>query len=324
MQRSIIIFMIAISMIKCENNPVDSDYDSRSIYLCGNSIGNYDKPYYSVNGEITYLSTGIKEGSANDMLVYGDDVYVVGQEYESGLALNYVAKIWKNGEETWITNGEEYSDAEDVFIYDSTIFVLGYDGDSTFCWTDGITKKLGKMSRPRKICVNDLDTHIIARFDYIKNGINTEIEYNDSIEQLYDLSLFGNDVHIIGEVFIDNNYYACYWKNGKATILDTSKNFSSAKSMFIYDSDIYIAGYSYNEGSDNIEAVYWNNGKKVWLTGGKEGSRASTIYVYKGDVYVGGILNPSGSNDDDQFLYWKNGKEVFVSHEISSIYVTGK
>lgn len=54
------------------------------------------------NGVATNLSDGTKNALANAVYVYGNDVYVAGDEDNATVR---VAKVWKNGIATSLTDG---------------------------------------------------------------------------------------------------------------------------------------------------------------------------------------------------------------------------
>jgi hypothetical protein len=100
----------------------------------------------------------------------------------------------------------------------------------------------------------------------------------------------GNDVYAGG---YDQFYKAAYWKNGSATQLADTNMISNANCLYIYGTDIYVAGWL------GDSAVYWKNGQTYYLPDGLP-AQAFSIFVSGTDVYVAG-------GEDGVARYWKNG-----------------
>ncbi|HMI78396.1 MAG TPA: hypothetical protein VK484_06355, partial [Ferruginibacter sp.] len=49
------------------------------------------------NGIATNLTDGTKSGHAHCVVVYGNDVYIVGNESTGSNNYDYISKYWKNG-----------------------------------------------------------------------------------------------------------------------------------------------------------------------------------------------------------------------------------
>lgn len=125
-----------------------------------------------------------------------------------------------------------------------------------------------------------------------------------------------DEVYATGEGFSNNTSIAVYWKNSVETTIESG---TSAKSIYVLNNDIYIAG------SENNTAKYWKNGEATTLTDGEQETKAKAIFVTeKGDIYVAG--DASGGGFVRFGKYWKNGEEISLndsgSISIESIYVT--
>lgn len=128
-----------------------------------------------------------------------------------------------------------------------------------------------------------------------------------------------NDVYISGYEFSGSKIIAKYWKNGVATSLPSTQNYSYANSVFVSGNDIYVCG---SEGSGPTTAKLWKNGTASNLTGTAGFAEAQSVFVSGNDVYVGGI---SDSNNYDPGVIWKNGTDTLMEGGdlIQSVYLSG-
>jgi hypothetical protein len=90
------------------------------------------------------------------------------------------------------------------------------------------------------------------------------------------------------------------WRNGVATNLSNAVDSSSAESVFVLGSDVYVAGYERNF------ARIWKNGVGTNLTNGNNLAEANSIFVSGTDVYVAGNEN-TGTSNNKTLKVWKNG-----------------
>jgi hypothetical protein len=61
------------------------------------------------------------------------------------------------------------------------------------------------------------------------------------------------------------------------TSLTNGANFANAHSVFVFGTDVYVAGYE-NNGSTNVVKI-WNNGIPVSLTNGANDAVGYSIFV---------------------------------------------
>ena len=231
------------------------------------------------------------------------DVYVAGFEEKGS---GYVAKYWKNGQAIELTDGTNDAAASSIFFSGNDVYVCGsIDGNAVY-WKNGNPVTLG-------------------------DGNATSI------------TVSGNDVYVAGWLRQTpaEGIRACYWKNGNITLLPyntrsdnywdnypISSKSSLANSIFIYRSDVYIAGgeqisrmtspYPSPSYASCISAVYWKNGNETYLIkgpyAGSYADEAYSIFVDGQDVYACGAL---------EARYWKNGTSVYLPGETAkSIYVS--
>lgn len=237
------------------------------------------------------------------------DVYVAGLEEKGS---GYVAKYWKNGQPIALTDGTTNAAATSISVSGNDVYVCGsIDGNAVY-WKNGNLVTLG-------------------------DGNATSI------------AVSGNDVYVAGWVRVFSgaeSIHACYWKNGNIALLpDNARsdpywdNFpisskgSSANSIFISGSDVYIAGGEEISRVDlpdpndpfgapgyisATSAVYWKNGNEIYLIkgpyAGSLADEAYSIFVDGQDVYACGAL---------EARYWKNGTSVYLpGRTANSIYVS--
>lgn len=93
------------------------------------------------------------------------------------------------------------------------------------------------------------------------------------------------------------------WKDGVATNLSDGTRAAVAVSVFVTDTDVYVAGYESNSTGRWIAKV-WKNGVAINLTDGTHNALANAVYVSGSDVYIAG-------KEDNGIVYvakmWKNG-----------------
>lgn len=219
------------------------------------------------------------------------DIYVCGEEWDG---TRYIASYWKNGNRVILGDGF----ANSIFVSGNDVYVCG--NGATY-WKNGNLVTLG-------------------------NGVG----------QTNSIAVSGNDVYVAGGM----GGHAVYWKNGKPTYLPENSRIgewadiypvdstsSTAYSIFISGSDIYIAGgeeisrmispYPNLSHIYGRSAVYWKNSNEIYLIKGGYGSSyaddAYSIFVEGPDVYACGAL---------EARYWKNGNYVFLGGTAKSIFVS--
>lgn len=98
---------------------------------------------------------------------------------------------------------------------------------------------------------------------------------------------------------------ALYWKNTNTTNLSDGSKHAFAKSIFVNETGVYVAGDEHN-ASAVYEAKYWKNGQPVALSNGTRHAFASGIVVSGSNVYVCGSQETTGQR---QAKYWINTTE---------------
>lgn len=145
-------------------------------------------------------------------------------------------------------------------------------------------------------------------------------------------TLTAQDVFIAG---YDNdgtssNIAQIWEEDGTKHNLTNGTQFARANSVFVYNNDVYAAGYEYN-GTKYVAKI-WKNGIPQNLTNGTQHARANAVFVYDGDVYAAGY-EENGTKLVAKA--WKNGvvqnltdgsknahaESIFVSN--GDVYVVG-
>jgi len=128
-----------------------------------------------------------------------------------------------------------------------------------------------------------------------KKGKNTEKFDKKTIKSF--LNVKKGDVYVAGQEYNEQGIsVAKLWKNGIEQNLSDGKIEGSANSVFVYNEDVYVAGYL---GDD---AVLWKNGITQRLGIGS----ALSVFVSEGDVYVAGN-EYSAQYKVTLARLWKNG-----------------
>jgi hypothetical protein len=98
---------------------------------------------------------------------------------------------------------------------------------------------------------------------------------------------------------------ACYWQNGKRVDLTSDNQIAVARSIFVTDAHIYVAGMV------DDQAVYWKDGEAITLTTSGGNSMANCIFVQGTDVHVAGY-------EDGHPAYWKNNVKQNIGNQDKS------
>ena len=117
-----------------------------------------------------------------------------------------------------------------------------------------------------------------------------------------------NDVYVAGCEYRYGVYAPVIWKNGQTQYLGAGSGM--AESVFVYNNDVYVAGYEGNVGK------IWRNGLLYQNLG--SGAYPASLYVSNGNIYVAGYgLNTQGLN---VATLWVNGTTQRLSTDESYAY----
>lgn len=117
---------------------------------------------------------------------------------------------------------------------------------------------------------------------------------------------------------------AMFWKNTNIVNLSDGARHAFAKSVFVNETGVYIAGEEHNATGVYV-AKYWKGGQAINLSNGTKHAFASGIKVSGNNVYVSGSQETAGQR---QAKYWLNGTEYNLTdgtnHAVANaIFVAG-
>ena len=188
--------------------------------------------------------------------------------------MGYIPTLWKNGVAQNLTDGTYNVETNSIFVLNSNVYIAGTgqiaqnnNYNVATLWLNGMTQRL-----------TDGFPEAFANSVYVS----------------------GNDIYVVGHEIIfecqDGSVWskpiAKLWINGVAQNLIDTTTASYANSIYISGSDVYIAGFVFDNG-----AILWKNGVAQRLS---DKASANSVYVSDSDVYVAGY-NENGA------ALWKNG-----------------
>lgn len=137
---------------------------------------------------------------------------------------------------------------------------------------------------------------------YWKNGqlIFRESELSNALS----IFIHQNDIYMAGHLYTPEQSFgiACYWKNGQRVDLTDENVIAVARSVFVTDKHVYVAGMI------DDQAVYWKDGDAIALTTSGTHSMANSIVVQGTDVHVAGY-------EHGHPAYWKNDVKQDISNQ---------
>ncbi len=246
--------------------------ENKDIYIVGwdtpDNTGNTRAIIWK-NGEMSYLSDGRKNVQAKSVFVYGEDVYVAGNEV--GVANKVI--LWKNGVQTILPSSYDYAEVGSMTISETgDIYVAGYDNGPVI-W---------------------------------KNGVKMSETLGDSATQLLGICLNGSDIYCSGYRSDSNDMYrAMVWKGTQATELTDGTTDCYGNAVWVSESgDVYVAG---NQSTSPKKALFWKNGASEALT--SDSYKAFDVLGFESDIYVvGQISTGSFPFGTQKAVVWKNGE----------------
>ena len=272
--------------------------------------------------------------SINSVFVSDGDVIATGNRREQEYCC---ATVWKNGQMLYPlaeTDGRDnYLQASSIFIFGNDVYVAGFvpaiieEGGMPERFTDIAT--LWKNGEPQYLGEGLASSVFVADGDVYVAGTEKKV-----YEQI---SKNGKSKTVI-------ECTAVLWKNGELLChLPSIGHSSEAKSVFVSDGDIYVAGndkVSAGKVKNHVRstAILWKNGERQLLSDGELSGRrycaeALSVFVSGDDVYVAGFERDE--NITPIATLWKNGiaqrlsvaedhaeaRSVFVQQD--DVYVAG-
>lgn len=246
-------------------------------------------------------------------------------------ATSAVASYWKNGDCTVLTNElipntESTARVTSLYVDGSSVFMGGWKWvensmPRAVYWQDGKETVIdGAFGTPTLIALRNNNlfgvwTEGPTGWVFNKNGTSQPIIDTASSIGPTGLAILGGDMYISGASYyhdwtspnstIDAQHAQC-WKNGQL-IFRESEN-SNARSIFIHQRDIYMAGHIHDNEPPKSIACYWKNGQRVNLTDGSVPALAKSVFVTDTHVYAAGMI-------DGQAVYWKDGSVIPLTTE---------
>lgn len=242
-------------------------------------------------------SNGNKYAYAYKTLVYNNDVYVLGDEYDSTINGNVsTIKLWKNGVVTNITNGTTDAEAYSLDVYNGDVYICG-------------TESVGTNNPVAKIW---------------KNGVATILPKDTfAYADPSGIKVFNGDVYVSGNVrTLSGIGKAISWKNGVInSLLNAGAIEGYASGIFVSNGDLYITGSETANIQGVNQGVYWKNGIKTAIAFPASYTYADpySVYVDNNDVYVAGslILQNQGTYLSNA-TYWKNNSVNLLTNYSTS------
>ena len=319
-QTTIAFLLLLIFAMSCSNDEETKDPStiSKDVYVAGYIIDNNLIWIATVwkNGTPTYLTSGTNFSEANDVIVVGNDVYVVGKEKING---KETAKMWKNGIGTNLSDGFNDETAIAIQILGNDIYVIGhrYEDNRTISkvWKNGIATNLPALNPmfrevPTSICISGNDVFVSGSSSFgtdiyaktWKNSVATTLTSANGQANATDILVLGTDVYVVGRI----NGKAKCWKNN---ILTTNliKELDSYEAVKIANigTDIYILGYQIINSLNQIKI--WKNGNTIDFPIATDLITATDLALSGSDIYV---CADKKVGSKTSAIYYKNQVEI--------------
>jgi hypothetical protein len=261
------------------------------VYLAGARFITYDHsgvntrlgPSYWKNDVRTDLDMGdYTSGKTEFIKVANGKVYTAGNiNKTTGTGAESKSCYWINNERTDITDlPENCSDAHvaGIFVYNNDVYVCG---EYTLY----------------------VDYSHLYYACYWKNGVRTDMTETSSLQPFPSIFVDNGKVYLGGTITNGDIREACYWVDGKMTIVETGE-YAKIHNIFVEKGIIYLSG---RDASGND--CYWKGGSKTIVV--KNGT-ITGMYVKDGIVFTSGCrVGQAGYYYDEHYpCYWVNTKRV--------------
>ena len=220
--------------------------------------------------------------------------------YSCGVANNQ-ACYWVNSKRynlESIGNSVAYS----IYIKSGIVFTVGDDAGNACYWMDHNKSNLD-IRTANQIILNQEGSGKHVTYIGGQDASNDACVWKDgtTIKLPGTTSAKVNSIYLIAATvyscgYVNGGVSAAFWKNNNLTVL-AGHGINSANSVFVSDSDVYIAG------QDTNTACYWKN--NIFFDLPSSGtSIGQDIFVYNDNVYI------SGRNSGNFACIWINGKLI--------------
>jgi hypothetical protein len=279
---------------------------SNSIFVSGNDVyvvgyENNDEGIQVAklwkNSVVQNLTDGTNSAYASSVFVSGNDVYVVGHENIT----TWTPILWKNGVAQRLTDGNHYAMATSVYIYNDDVYVVGYETNKqgkcvAKLWKNGVGKNLtnGTFNAiAESIFVSNENVYVVGweeneqsanNYGNIKvaklwkNGVVQNLTDGSKSAECSSVFIDANDVYVVGyeskdksDYFAGGSIVAKFWKNGIEQSLSDGTDKAWARSVYVLNNDVYVAGF------DGHDAILWKNGVAQKISKGT----AECVFVKK-------------------------------------------
>ncbi len=242
-------------------------------------------------------SVGTAYGNEISFTTTTPDIYVAGTK---SLGLTNTAGLWKNGIEIPLQfeATTTKSQATAVYVSGTDVYVVGYQFN-------------GSINKPT-IWKNGVGTILLPLLSNSNPSTATDVFVSDG------------DVYVTGNRNA-GSHVPRVWKNGTGT--DIGNFGSSAYSVFVDGTDVYVAGTGSNIPSSNNNAVVWKNAVRNNLASTSTYEYALSVYVSGTDVYAVGARY-TGTPSVYKAVIWKNGVATELTDgtnnaQANSVFVSG-
>ncbi len=305
----ILLLFLAV-LLGCSDEPVRIK-TVESVHLAGiiyksNMDGDNVASYWK-DGVYTSLTGGDIQSTVSSLWLDGSSVVMGGRKYNVNEPS--ISVTWRNGTEAVI---DKAFSAPIVASRNGNLVGVWLEAEGWVFHRNGVTEPILDTAYsygPLAMTFRDDDMYISGygsgtphpptysppqHAQYWKNGklIFREPEASNGLS----IFAYGDDIYMAGILYPagGTTSIACYWKNGNRVDLTDGNGVAVARSIFVTDEHVYLAGMI------DDKAVYWKDGVVTFLTDEDPQSMANSIFVREPDVHVAG-------HQHGYPAYWKNG-----------------
>jgi predicted RecA/RadA family phage recombinase len=219
----------------------------QDVYVSGSTSSG--TAVYWKNGIPVTLSPDSGTNYANDLVINGNDVYIVG-DLHSNYFQTQIATIWKNGVAMNLTDGSRFAVANGICVSGSDVYACGGELDESGSY---------------------------IKAEYWKNGTRFILSDSSCVSVANGITVSGTDVYVggnrtAGKIISTNGYdTAVLWKNAIPTSISNASIGAYIYNLASFQSDIYFS-YWKSPGNGNNTATYYKNSSLFSITDAKKNS----------------------------------------------------